>query len=240
MASPQLEDGYTRIANEILEKIISNRSLSAKELRVILHVIRKTYGFEKKRDWISISQFMKAVGGDRASMCRTLKRLVAHRLLVKTERDYGFNKNWEQWIVAAKPLVAKRSMGSGRTVNGVVAHRPPTKERITKENNTKDKQQTAEPSAQGVQEVLKEFYKINSATQFGSPPQRKAASELIGRVGLEQLLGVIQSLPTSNLDRFSPKIYSPTDLRNKWAALADYWARKKETSNSRFVDITDR
>lgn len=161
MASPQLEQGFTRIANEILEKIISNRDLSAKELRIVFHVIRKTYGFEKKKDWISISQFLKAVGGDRSSMCRTLRKLVACRLLLKTNKDYGFNKNWEQWVVAPKPLVAKRSMGSGRAVNGVVAHRPPTKETITKETNTKETSVAKAPQ-EDLRKIVNKYFDLQS------------------------------------------------------------------------------
>lgn len=101
---------------------------------------------------------------------------------------------------------------------------------------------SGEPSAPvGIQEVLKEFYKINPAIQFGSPPQRKAASELITRVGLEKLLPVVTSLASSNLDQYAPKIYSPVELRAKWSALADYWKRKQlDTPKSKFVNITSR
>jgi len=41
MANPQIEDGYTRIANEILENLIAF-DLSGQEVRVALFVIRKT------------------------------------------------------------------------------------------------------------------------------------------------------------------------------------------------------
>ena len=49
MASPQIEDGYTKIANELLEAI-SKVNLSSYEFRVIMAIIRKTYGFNKKSD----------------------------------------------------------------------------------------------------------------------------------------------------------------------------------------------
>ena len=55
MANPQLEDGYTEIANEILEALM-RLHLSPNQWQVILCIIRKTYGFKKKVDYIANSQ----------------------------------------------------------------------------------------------------------------------------------------------------------------------------------------
>lgn len=51
MANPQLEDGYTSIANEILERLALIK-ISATDWRVLVTIIRRTYGFHKKVDWI--------------------------------------------------------------------------------------------------------------------------------------------------------------------------------------------
>jgi len=59
IASPQLEKGHTRIANELLEEITIYPFTKA-QLKVILVVIRKTYGWRKKKAQISyglISRF---------------------------------------------------------------------------------------------------------------------------------------------------------------------------------------
>ena len=47
MSSPQLENGYTKIANEILESIIKAR-ITASEKDILIFVIRKTYGYGKR------------------------------------------------------------------------------------------------------------------------------------------------------------------------------------------------
>lgn len=60
MASPQTEDGYTAIANEIMEALIA-AELSGQEFRIALLVIRKTYGFKKKEDAISLSQMCPSI-----------------------------------------------------------------------------------------------------------------------------------------------------------------------------------
>lgn len=112
MASPQIEKGYTRIANELLEKLTKYPEISVGELKIILVVMRKTYGYRKKVDRISLSQFELATGFYRANICRIIKKLVARKLLLKKDSFYIFNKNWESWVVADEPLVAHRLTSS--------------------------------------------------------------------------------------------------------------------------------
>jgi len=56
MANPQPENGHTDIANEIIEALWKI-NLSSYEWRVLLYLLRKTYGWHKKTDQISLSQF---------------------------------------------------------------------------------------------------------------------------------------------------------------------------------------
>ena len=74
MASPQLENGYTRVANELLEAI-SRFPFNGSQLRLLLFLIRKTYGFQKKADAISISQWQGGTGLNRRTIIRELKNL---------------------------------------------------------------------------------------------------------------------------------------------------------------------
>ena len=56
----QLEDGsYLRICNSIIDKLIE-LPLSGMEFQICLFIIRKTYGYNKTEDEISITQFEKA------------------------------------------------------------------------------------------------------------------------------------------------------------------------------------
>ncbi len=115
MASPQIERGYTRIANELLEHLTKDAKISVGELKILLTVIRKTYGFKKTTDRISLSQFEKSTGYHRANVCRMIKSLVDEKYLLKKENYYKINKNWEQWGVAKRPLVAKQAISSSQT-----------------------------------------------------------------------------------------------------------------------------
>lgn len=138
MASPQTENGYTKIANELLEHLLYDTKVSVGELKLLLFVIRKTYGYSKKDDQISLSQFVKGIGYYRANVCNIIKSLVAKRLLVKQGNHYKINKNWEEWVVAEQlPLVAIQLTGSSNLTNKLVAEQLHTKERkkIYKRNN---------------------------------------------------------------------------------------------------------
>lgn len=74
MASPQVEDGFTRIADELLEALCIAR-LTARELAVAIAVIRKTYGFAKTRDRIAASQLAEITGIARAKIPGILSSL---------------------------------------------------------------------------------------------------------------------------------------------------------------------
>lgn len=52
---------YTQIPNLLLDELLP--SLSEKELKVLLYIMRRTLGFHKKKDGISISQLCKGIEG---------------------------------------------------------------------------------------------------------------------------------------------------------------------------------
>src|SRR3990167_2264225 len=131
MANPQKENGYTAIANEIIEHLVSY-NLNGSELAMCLWLIRKTYGFAKKVDKISISQFQRALRLSRWCICKTKKSLVNKRLLVREKNGLKFNKNWEEWVGNKRLLVSERTLGVGNK-------RLPTKETITKDNTRSPK-----------------------------------------------------------------------------------------------------
>ncbi len=101
MASPQKENGFTAIANEILDHL-ALPGINGSEYRLAILVLRKTYGFAKKKDYISLTQFQKGTGMQRQNVVETLKSLVVKRLLLKEKSLYQFNKNWEEWVVAKR------------------------------------------------------------------------------------------------------------------------------------------
>jgi len=137
MANPQKENGYTAIANEIVDKLCSYQ-LSGGESTILWAVLRKTYGWNKSEDYISLSQFCLITGWDRSNVAKTIKKLVAKRILgsvkgnTSTTSKYWLNKDFYQWIVANKPLPLssgkRTTTPSGNSTKKLVAIRPHTKD----------------------------------------------------------------------------------------------------------------
>ena len=78
--NPQIEEGYTRIANEIIEALARYR-ISGEEWQVLMCLFRKTYGFQKKKDKISLSQFVIMTGLKRQNVFRALKKLSSKKII---------------------------------------------------------------------------------------------------------------------------------------------------------------
>jgi phage replication O-like protein O len=101
MASPQLENGYVKIAHELFEALMRT-SLSSQENQVLRCIIRKTYGFGKKTDHIPLKQFKNLTGIDRRNAHRALKRLEQKKIIVVSRDDkyrpkYGIQKDYSKW-----------------------------------------------------------------------------------------------------------------------------------------------
>ncbi len=96
MANPQLEDGHTQIANEILEHLVKMH-LSPNQWQVLLCVIRKTYGFHKKVDYIANFQICDATGLCKAVVSRSLEYLERVNLIYRQGKYIGLQKDWERW-----------------------------------------------------------------------------------------------------------------------------------------------
>ena len=101
MANPQVEKGYTRIANELLEAIYLMPK-SDYEHRIFLLIIRRTYGYQKKSDWISLSQICAETGIAKSNASRTIKKLIQKNMIVKEGRRLAVQKNYEAWMAPAK------------------------------------------------------------------------------------------------------------------------------------------
>lgn len=57
----ELDDGYTRTANTLLEAVMLS-GLTQHQLLIVMAVWRKTYGYNKKIDWIGNEQFAELTG----------------------------------------------------------------------------------------------------------------------------------------------------------------------------------
>ncbi|HCU2531655.1 TPA: replication protein [Klebsiella oxytoca] len=91
-----IDDGYTRIANELLEHIAS-ADLTARQLKLMLAYIRKTYGFNKKTDRIADEQIAQLTGLSRQNVNKAKRDLLSMNCLVVEDNKIGVNKAVSEW-----------------------------------------------------------------------------------------------------------------------------------------------
>ena len=100
---PELSDGHTKIANEILDTL-AKTYLSSYESQFLWFLFRKTYGWNQKNDRISVSQIVKGTGIRQSHVSRTKKKLIERKIVTQTGNKIGFNKYWSQWMDIPKQV----------------------------------------------------------------------------------------------------------------------------------------
>ncbi|EAA3915668.1 replication protein [Salmonella enterica subsp. enterica] len=91
-----IDDGYTRFANELLEAIAS-ADLTARQLKVMLAYVRKTYGFNKKTDRIADEQIAQLTGLSRQNVNKAKKELISMNCLFMDGNKIGVNREVSAW-----------------------------------------------------------------------------------------------------------------------------------------------
>jgi len=120
MANPQKEDGYVAIANDIVEAL-SKQTISPDEWKTMLVILRKTYGWNKKEDWISLSQFCESTGMRKPHVCRSLSKLLQRGIITRSGNGitrignewgstYGFEKDFEKWNPLPKQVTLPKQV----------------------------------------------------------------------------------------------------------------------------------
>lgn len=125
--SAQLENGHTRIANEIIEAMCKLK-ISNYESRFLWALFRKTYGFHKKEDKIALSQFSELTNIESHNIARTKTLLLGKKIIYEANKKIGFNKVVSDWIVSNE-IVSKQIAGSIQRDTKTVSEQIHTKER---------------------------------------------------------------------------------------------------------------
>lgn len=150
---PKLENGFIQIAcgkpeNDILTALAS-AGLNGNELSIVLLVIRKTWGWRKNWDHISVSQFAKITGITKRVVMKNISRLVLKRVLVSKKTlgkvsEYAFNERFAEWtgaknITGAKNDTCAKTMyvTGAKTMSKLVLNLAPTKDNT--KDNTKER-----------------------------------------------------------------------------------------------------
>lgn len=170
------ENGFTRIADEMLE-YICQAELTGRQMRVLMAIVRKTYGFNKKYDWLAASQIkelMNYAGGEN-HLREDIKALKSKNIIISNGKEIGPNPVLSEWILTKKDLKTgsrkqdKNSpeTGSKDPENGTKTAQkrdPQKKDTITKDNNTKEYEENF------ANQVVQSFNKTLSKKSGGAMP----------------------------------------------------------------------
>ena len=120
MASPQIENGYTRISNELYDKIISTK-LNGVQSGILHAVIRYTYGFGRTSAELSEKFLSEVTGFHKIAVAKDLKKLIDRKFITLISKPsftspqvLAINKNYDEWqsndLQLAKWLTKKRKL----------------------------------------------------------------------------------------------------------------------------------
>ncbi|MDD3363545.1 MAG: replication protein [Syntrophomonas sp.] len=105
------EDGFTRIANLILEALTITR-LNATQMGICLFLLRRTYGWNRSEDAISLGDFASACGTSKAYISRQLADLLHKKIIRRLSYEpgktpvYAFTSRIAEWDAACINLQA--------------------------------------------------------------------------------------------------------------------------------------
>jgi phage replication O-like protein O len=135
MASPQKENGYTPIANELLDAIFSF-DFSKRELQVILCIARMTYGYSKKEDFLSGWQIAEMTKIDRSHVSKAINSLIQKKAINRSDScriSHGhsvpalsINKHYDEWITVAESAPVTVAESATVAKSAPVLNRPHT------------------------------------------------------------------------------------------------------------------
>lgn len=238
MAAPQVENGYLKLTNETVEHFCRYR-ISGEEWMMLMVIFRKTYGWNKKEDEISLSQFARLTGLRKQSCFRAIKKLHQKGVIKKgcgKVVKYSFEKDYGKWKSYPKKGTSRQKRV--QVVPNIVYASYPilsnTKDTTTKDTiqKTKEQQEPAAEFSTGFQHKAK-IAKAHGFNIYALMNRFYKQSKLNRRLPEEVLLGILNSY-WQNKDRVKdPWPYFITTLKER---SAQHFAKENEREHKKIKD----
>lgn len=227
-----------QLPNSVIDELLAD--LTGAELKCYLYVLRKTKGWNKEEDAISVSQFMKVTGLSNRKVIDACERLVELGLL---EQKIGSNKtkvfsvkDYKTSSSEESSLVKKVHSGSEESSLSVVKKVHTQNNNInntTKNNNTSSSGKNFQPRTKAKKNVFSNddlkaaewiFHLIRKLNpSFKEPKFESWANDirLMRERDNRTHKDICELFQWANQDRFwSVNILSPATLRAKWDQLS--------------------
>lgn len=242
-----LDDGFTRLANMLLEEY-AGADLTKRQFKVLLAVLRLTYGWNKPMDRIANSQIAQIAKLPEKRVSETRVQLVEMNLLVQIGRRIGPNKNPSEWGIPQNKGI---SLKSGDELSLNLGDSNPSKQGNTKDIIPKKEIQIPPtPQGEGVCQEIKPAKKKSPAldyqavlTTYNSTlgdrlPQAEALNDKRRRA-IKRLLTELREPTLEAVENYfatfaeqAPKFYFGENDRG-WRASFDYLLRSETLLKTR-------
>lgn len=249
-----LDDGYARLSNMLLEAY-SGADLTKRHFKVLLAILRKTYGWNKPMDRISDSQ-LSEITKLPVKRCNEAKLELVRMNVIKQQGGvFGPNKNISEWCI---PQSEGKSPKTREKTSLKMRESYPSKQGDTKDTiQKKEKQDTPLPPDGGDdgQEKLERrkperidyesFLEAYNAEVGERLPHAVAVNEKRKR----RLKKIIPQLKTPNVEGFrayvrafvhQAKPFYFGDNNTGWTADFDYLLRDDTLTGVREAKFADR
>jgi phage replication O-like protein O len=239
MANVQLENGYTRIADALLEALC-RAPLPGRHHRVLGALIRLTYGYGKTADRIATSQIASLTCIDRRSVTRILKDLEAGGLIARgpiepgSSRRIAVVKDFEAWVFkhprgGAAATGGAHATGGAAATSGVAQQTPlvgPCTPPSIKKERFRERAAESPARAAG-------FHPENQNQVAARPGIVKAPRQ----TGCPELLSDTQRAQVRTwAERYHPGKFSMRELAANWGRFRR-WHRGKGTRNADWSEV---
>ncbi|ELV2622277.1 replication protein [Salmonella enterica] len=176
-----LDDGYTRLANELLDAVMCS-GLPETELCILMAVWRKTYGYNKKMDWISNEQLEEMIQKHHTHCSTAKNSLIRKKVLIQEGRRVGMNIHISEWQTKNNGFCKTLAKPAKKTL-AEVANAPKqklltTKDKLTKDNIERSTSENSDESSDKPRKkphVLKPEAAIQRGNKWGTAEDLTAA-----------------------------------------------------------------
>lgn len=178
------QPGYTAIPNELLDTFLP--ILGEAELRVALFIARKTFGWHKRDDDLSLSQIAKGTGLSNPAIITATASLVERGLLVKRVRGKNIAHNYRLNVITSKDSLQDTTSKDALQPSSS----NPTLQEVVNEVNSTSKatlQQLVKPvnTQKKVKKLIKENERKEEIAANAAPPSKPVTFEDIQAVPTE-------------------------------------------------------
>lgn len=142
------DDGFMRVANELTDNLLM-ADLTARQLKVMLAIMRKTYGFNKPMDRLTNTQIAAMTGIHHTHVCVAKRQLLDRGFLIGSGQRIGINKHVSMWDMKGISQVSETLATSANKTLAKSANTHLPTQLNTKDNIQKTERQDPPKSPKG-------------------------------------------------------------------------------------------